>query len=156
MYERKISQLALRHVAVTTLWLEPQDYPRLLAAADLGVSLHTSTSGLDLPMKVLDLFGCQVPVCAMQFDCLDELVQDGVNGRVFGDSQQLANLLWELLSPLTATPEAANHAFGPLAQYSAALQQRPRWHDNWLRQAWPVLQQVTSGVVTPPTDATSP
>lgn len=143
MYERKISQLALRHVAVTTVWLEPADYPRLLAAADLGVSLHTSTSGLDLPMKVLDLFGCQVPVCAMQFACLDELVQDGVNGRVFGDSAQLAQQLWELLSPLSAeTAGVPNHGFGELQRFAQNLQSRPRWHENWLQQAWPVVQQV--------------
>ena len=145
MYERKISQLALRHVAVTTLWLAPQDYPRLLAAADLGVSLHTSTSGLDLPMKVLDLFGCEVPVCAMQFACLDELVQDGVNGRVFGNSEELADLLWELLGPLAEQHEPVpNHGFGSLADYAAALRQRPRWHDNWVQRARPVLDQVVA------------
>jgi beta-1,4-mannosyltransferase len=145
MYERQISKLGLRHVAITTLWLEPADYPRLLATADLGVSLHTSTSGLDLPMKVLDLFGCEVPVCAMQFACLDELVQDGVNGRVFSNSHELAHLLWELLSPLTDHPEAANHAFGVLQDYSAQLRHRERWSVNWMSRAWPVLERVTQG-----------
>ena len=157
MYEEQISRLTLRHVAITTVWLEPGDYPRLLAAADVGVSLHTSTSGLDLPMKVLDLFGCEVPVCAMQFACLDELVQDGVNGRVFTDSATLADILWELLRPLGDTSAGsnnknkndggglANHAFGALAEYSTALQNRPRWNDNWHAHAWPLLEQVTRG-----------
>ena len=161
MYEERMSRLTMHHVAITTLWLEPRDYPRLLAAADVGVSLHTSTSGMDLPMKILDSFGCHVPVCAVQFASLHELVQDGVNGRVFTDGTTLANILWELLHPLGDGRKdhnnnnnddddddddgdgLANHAFGALAEYSKALQDRPRWDENWQQRAWPLLEQVT-------------
>ena len=51
-YQRQMAGLRLQHVAFRTLWLEAQDYPLLLGSADLGISLHTSSSGLDLPMKV--------------------------------------------------------------------------------------------------------
>lgn len=140
LYEEKISQLALTSVAVQTVWLEPGDYPKLLACADLGISLHTSTSGLDLPMKVLDLAGCHVPVCAVQFDCLDELVQDKYNGRTFETELELADQLWHLLSPLTQTPHAASHSFGELATYSSNIMKgRMRWQENWTKNARPIV-----------------
>jgi beta-1,4-mannosyltransferase len=138
-YEERMSHLRLRNVAVQTLWLEPADYPKLLACADVGVSLHTSTSGLDLPMKVLDLFGCEVPVCALSFACLSELVEDGTNGRVFESAGGLRDLLWELLSPLASEPSAPAHGFGPLATYSANLKGMPRWDDQWKENALPFL-----------------
>uniref|UniRef100_A0A0D9VQ98 Glycosyltransferase subfamily 4-like N-terminal domain-containing protein n=1 Tax=Leersia perrieri TaxID=77586 RepID=A0A0D9VQ98_9ORYZ len=52
-YEEQIKRLKLRRVAFRTMWLASEDYPLLLGSADLGVSLHTSSSGLDLPMKML-------------------------------------------------------------------------------------------------------
>lgn len=79
-YEARIRALRLKRVAVCTLWLEAADYPLLVGSADLGVCLHESTSGIDLPMKVLDMYGCGLPVCALGFSCLGELVRDQVGG----------------------------------------------------------------------------
>ena len=45
MYEAKIAKLSLQRVAICTMWLEAEDYPLLMGAADLGVCLHMSTSG---------------------------------------------------------------------------------------------------------------
>ena len=51
MYMKRIKELAFENVALITPWLEADDYPRLLGCADIGISLHASSSGVDLPMK---------------------------------------------------------------------------------------------------------
>lgn len=139
IYEVKMSKLTLSHVAIKTMWLDPGDYPKLLACADVGISLHTSTSGLDLPMKVLDLFGCQTPVCAVGFECLAELVQDKVNGRVFHTDDELSDQLYQLLHPLSGI--AQPHSYGDLLTFSTELKGQKRWKENWKENALPVLLQ---------------
>jgi len=66
-WERKMASLRLQRVALRTLWLEPGDYPRILGSADLGVSLQHSSSGWTCPWKVVDMFGCSLPVCALAY-----------------------------------------------------------------------------------------
>lgn len=48
-YVEKMRNSKMSKVAVCTAWLEPEDYPVLLGSADLGVCLHTSTSGKRRP-----------------------------------------------------------------------------------------------------------
>ena len=49
-------------------WLSAEEYCLLLGSCDLGVSLHWSSSQLDLPMKVLELLlVCVVGVIFLLF-----------------------------------------------------------------------------------------
>lgn len=121
-YEAKIYELikSLKHIFVMTMWLEAFDYPKLIGFSDFGLSLHTSTSGIDLPMKVLDFFGGELPVCARRFGCIDELVQHGSNGLVFDTSEELADQMFQLL-----TDKAL------LRSLKDGVRGMKRWRENW-------------------------
>jgi beta-1,4-mannosyltransferase len=144
MYQKKIANLNLSNrVSVLTLWLETTDYPKLLGCADLGISLHTSTSGLDLPMKVLDMFGCEVPVCAVGFSCLDELVKDKENGVVFKNSADLAEALISLLSK---ERDESGKITGDLALYRKNIKDMTRWRENWKTQAHDMIMSACPAI----------
>ncbi|KAJ5231915.1 CAZyme family GT33 [Penicillium citrinum] len=127
MYLEKIAALEtsgkLHKVTIRTAWLTVSDYARLLASASLGVSLHTSSSGVDLPMKVVDMFGAGLPVVGWsQFEAWPELVTEGVNGMGFGSATELMERLVDL--------------FGDdqkLAKLRGGAQKESlrRWDDEW-------------------------
>ncbi|KAI1399807.1 glycosyltransferase family 33 protein [Hypoxylon fuscum] len=100
-YEERIQDLTkagkLPNVRIRTAWLTMEDYAALLRCADLGVCLHMSSSGVDLPMKVVDMFGSGLPVAAYSgYESFDELVKEGVNGCGFETADQLAKVLARL------------------------------------------------------------
>ena len=102
-YLSRIRQLnqenKLQNVIITTAWLSTFNYASLLGSADLGISLHTSSSGVDLPMKVVDMFGTGLPVAGWnKFEAWPELVQEGKNGRGFDSADGLAKILEDLFS----------------------------------------------------------
>ncbi|TMW61003.1 hypothetical protein Poli38472_014464 [Pythium oligandrum] len=135
MYLERIRQLAFKRIRIATMWLEAADYPSVLGSADLGVCLHTSSSGLDLPMKVLDMFGCGVPVCAVGFKCLSELVQHGRNGLIFDTSDQLADQLQDLLKGYPRSTPL-------LTKLASSLERVEHWPENWTRNAAPEFQKL--------------
>jgi len=141
-YIEEIAQRSWSRVSVCTPWLEPEDYPTLLGSADLGVCLHVSSSGLDLPMKVVDMFGSNLPVCAINFDCLSELVKDGFNGFVFNDAELLNQ---QITNALKGFPwaDAEESRENTLLKMRANLKrfEEEKWHDNWMTIAYPMFKK---------------
>lgn len=128
-YTDKIKELTdqgkLPGIRILTAWLSTRDYASLLACADLGVSLHMSSSGVDLPMKVVDMFGAGLPVAAYSaFESFSELVKEGVNGCGFETAQQLNDVLGRLLSD-TGAAELRRLKQGAIREGSL------RWDESW-------------------------
>lgn len=135
-YLDRIAQLEandkLEMVTLLTAWLKTEGYASLLGAADLGVSLHTSSSGVDLPMKVVDMFGAGLPVVGWsRFEAWPELVKEGVNGKGFGSKEQLERLLVNLF-------QGDENQLKSLK--AGALREGDyRWDDEWRPKAGKLL-----------------
>lgn len=123
-------------VRVLTAWLSNRDYAALLAAADLGISLHKSSSGVDLPMKVVDMFGAGLPVAAYSdFESFGELVKENINGCGFTDAEELSRILHRLLSD-DGAKELARLKKGAIKEGSL------RWDEEWDRVVAKVIDLV--------------
>ncbi len=138
-FDARVARRSFKAVAVRTHWLEPDDYPVLAGMADLGLCVHQSSSGLDLPMKVADLRGAGVPVAAFDYaPVLGEVLANGREGVTFRDPGQLAAIL---IAVASGTIEPAS----PLGRSQAWLFENPatHWDDEWQAAARPVL--MTAG-----------
>jgi len=134
-FERRFAGLPARRVQLRTRWLEPEEYPLVVGSADLGLCLHRSTSGLDIPMKVADLFGAGVPVCAIDYGaCLAERVRHGDNGLLFSTSRQLADLLFELFDGFPRDQSQLDRL-----RSGARRSARPTWEEGWAAEARTLL-----------------
>jgi len=138
-YRNLIKEQQWRFVKVVMPWLEPQDYPLMLGSADLGVCLHTSSSGVDLPMKVVDMFGCGLPVVAKSFPALPELVKDGINGILFNTPKELADSIvkWFTDFPNVSYENRRRQFANQIERFRAA-----GWSDHWRAVALPVFQNL--------------
>ncbi|KAG5452672.1 mannosyltransferase [Clonorchis sinensis] len=131
------------HVEVIMPWLEWADYPVLLGCADLGISVHRSSSNLDLPMKIVDLFGVGVPVLALAYPALVELMPEDQFGGMFTNSSDLAEQLIDLLH---TRPKSATIGSPHLLTYRNNLKEvmttTPRGHAYWRDVALPIFENM--------------
>lgn len=133
-YEERIARMDLRRVRVRTVWLAPEEYPLLLRAADIGVCLHRSSSGLDLPMKLADMLGSGLPVLAVDYGpCLREQLRPGDNGLLFSTAAELAEQIIALFTDFPSSPTLDR------LRNNIAASAQPRWDDEWNARAWPAI-----------------
>ncbi|HWI18164.1 MAG TPA: glycosyltransferase [Vicinamibacterales bacterium] len=134
-FETRVARRDFKAIAIRTMWLEPADYPTLIGMADLGLCLHQSSSGLDLPMKLADLRGADVPVATYDYaPVLGEVMTSGQEGVAFRDPGDLAQILCNVARQSIA-PDSA------LAKSRTWLTQNPpeRWDTQWEAAARAVL-----------------
>ena len=136
-YLEKIKKLSLEnYVTIRTPWLEAEDYPKLIGCADLGICLHTSSSGLDLPMKVVDMYGCNLPVCAVKYNCISELVEHEQTGLLFQNAEQL---LKHLMRIAVTEYGNTNNVLDRMRSNLRKINDH-RWDQEWDEKAWPIIK----------------
>jgi len=126
----------LENILMYTTFLSYVDYVALLGSADLGICLHVSSSGVDLPMKVVDMYGCHLPVCAIYYPALPELVKHEQTGLVFHDSKGLAEQIFDLLKDF---PNAT--VLDKMRSKIAELHS-VKWESEWEKNALPLFQKI--------------
>lgn len=147
-YASKIKQMNMEHVEIILPWLTANDYPKMVGCADLGICLHSSSSGHDLPMKVVDMFGCGVPVLAYNYETISELVVENHYGLTFSTSNEL---FLKLVHVLQDFYEEDNRSRDHVAQCSSLGRYKKNikrhfllnsWETNWNKIARPVFDKL--------------
>lgn len=138
-FEARAREIEGPGLRIVTGWLGDDLYRDLLRAADLGISMHRSASGLDLPMKIVDMIEARLPVLAYDYaPCLSELLPRERATGLFTTPAELAERLTMLLLD---DPE-----LGGLARVRAAMAElaTPSWAEEWRRVALPAFIRANS------------
>ncbi|RNF25946.1 putative dolichyl-P-Man:GDP-ManGlcNAc2-PP-dolichyl beta-1,4-mannosyltransferase [Trypanosoma conorhini] len=125
-------------VTVTTMYFQSYlDYAAALGAADVGLCLHHSSSGLDLPMKAVDMLGSGLPVVALRYEALPELL-DEKRGWLFSNAEELERILWRLVQG------DSDSDAGSVKQKRLHVMQRrdETWDERWRSVVLPLLQDL--------------
>ncbi len=138
-FERRLAGLQWRRVIPRTAFLDPADYRDLLRSAHLGFSLHRSTSGVDLPMKIMDFFGARTPACVLDYGpCLGEQIEPGRTALTFRDGAELADRIDELLRGFDGEAGILTRM-----QRDIETSYPETWRQAWQREAAPVFRGIS-------------
>ena len=137
VFEKQIQSANLSSkIQVDTVYFQNfKDYARMLGVADAGISLHKSSSGWDLPMKVVDMFGCGLPVMAVDYPALGELVTSEC-GWVFDTTAEMTSIIKVIADPAKG-PAVINTKKEYVAKHRAA-----KWDATWTRAVVPLLKAL--------------
>ncbi len=139
-FETRATELATAGVRIVTGWLDDDLYRDLLRAAAVGISMHRSASGLDIPMKIVDMMEAGLPVLAYDYaPCLAELLPRERAAGLFRTAAELSERLFEFLQDY---PDLARLA-AIHAEMSALAS--PSWTEEWRRVMSPILAEIRPG-----------
>ena len=133
-FERLRSARSYQHFTILSAWLTVKDYRLLLALSDFGICLHTSSSGIDLPMKLADMMGARLPTLTYNYGpTLLERFQDGGDGHLFLTEMDLATHFCRLLDE-----DWVSH----YARVIVEMDTRPleSWEIGWKKEALPLFE----------------
>ncbi len=100
------------------------------------------------------MFGCGLPVCALSYACIGELVSHEHNGLLFESSYQLAQQLLDCFRGFSGGPagkEGRRSEAGGGSSLLVQLQRgvagasMARWDDTWRKTVLPVLEGASTG-----------
>lgn len=138
-FEEELNSLKFESVSVITVWLNQASYFALLQRADLGICVHTSSSGLDLPMKIADMLGVGLPVCAYEYsETIKEQIQPD-NGALFQNGEELGELLLQFFD---TDPAALTRR-----KNFCATQRPPNWQSHWEGRVLPLIEQQRDAIL---------
>ena len=141
---KSINSYKWTNIVIKNVWLPISEYPNILKIADLGISLHVSSSGLDLPMKIVDLFGSGVPVVSMNYPVIKELVNDDENGVILKDNKDEISMSDDILGLLFNKEEKDKYVN---IKNGALLESQRRWDDEWNTKLFSMLSLNNSNKI---------
>ena len=130
-FEAEVKGRNFKNISFYFEFLKYEEYAKLLGTCDAGVSLHQSSSGIDLPMKGLDMIGAGLPLLSVNYQCIGELVKEGENGLLFNDEKELSEILIKLF--------VSNEISLEKLKEGSIKDSEEKWEEIWNENAKPVF-----------------